>query len=141
MRALSADDPIAPESDRPDHGAGGAFCAWPGLTAHGLACLGRPDLALELLRATPGAASGGLWGQAVELVTDGEGSVVGRVAERGVSNRDSIAGAATSEAVLSGLFDFNPTFGRLGAERAVELNRHSSVPGLGMLRNLNTSMS
>ena len=41
MRALAPDDPVAPFSDRPDHGAAGAFCAWPGVTAYGLAKLGR----------------------------------------------------------------------------------------------------
>ena len=45
MRALAPDDPAAPFSNRPDHGAAGAFCAWPGVTAYGLAKLGRKDLA------------------------------------------------------------------------------------------------
>ncbi len=49
MRALALDDPVAPFSNRPDHGAAGAFCAWPGVTAYGLARLGRKDLAARLL--------------------------------------------------------------------------------------------
>jgi hypothetical protein len=131
MRALAADDPVAAYSDRPDHGAGGAFCAWPGVTAHGFAVLGRPDLAVELLRATPAAASGALWGQAMELVGDDEPQRF-RVAARGVSNRESIGAGAIAEAVVSGLFGFDRTFADLGRPRkaATEI----SVEGIGTLR-------
>ncbi|MFK3979289.1 hypothetical protein ACI2K4_02795 [Micromonospora sp. NPDC050397] len=148
MRALSLDDPVAASSDRPDHGAGGAFGAWPGVTAHGLAKLGRPDLAVAVLRATPDAASGGLWGQAMEIVDrdpDRSGrpdrrdpaNIRVRVAERGVSNRDSIAGAATAEAVLSALFDVNPTFADLGG--AVVGPGVVRRPGVGVLSHLNVA--
>ena len=99
MRALAPDDPAAPFSNRPDHGAAGAFCAWPGVTAYGLAKLGRKDLALQLLSVVHESASGGLWGQAMEIVADYRGEWV-RVAEDGVSNRDSIAGVAIAEAVV-----------------------------------------
>jgi hypothetical protein len=70
MRALAPDDPAAPFSTRPDLGAAGAFGAWPGVTAHGLAKLGRKDLAATLLSVVHNSASGGLWGQAMEIVTD-----------------------------------------------------------------------
>jgi hypothetical protein len=133
MRALAPDDPAAPLSNRPDHGAAGAFCAWPGVTAHGLAALGRRDLAAKLLGAVHGAASGGLWGQAMEVVSDERGQWV-RVAEDGASNRDSIAGVATAEAVVSGLFGFEPTFtGLLGTE----LPGSIETPGVGSLVNIN----
>ncbi|WP_326557909.1 laminin G domain-containing protein [Micromonospora sp. NBC_01796] len=136
MRALAKDDPVAESSDRPDHGAGGAFGAWPGVTAHGLARLGRPDLAIGLLRLTPESASGALWGQAMEILDRDPTDIRVRVAERGVSNRDSIAGAATAEAVLAALFDFEPTFADLGTD-AEPTTRHR--PGVGVLSNLNVA--
>ena len=134
MRALAPDDPVAPFSNRPDHGAAGAFCAWPGVTAHGLAKLGRKDLAARLLGVVHESASGALWGQAMEIVTDQRGERV-RVAEDGVSNRDSIAGVATAEAVVSGLFGFEPAFGEL---TATSLPDRIEMPGIGSLSNINT---
>jgi len=131
MRALAPDDPAAPLANRPDHGAAGAFCAWPGVTAHGFAELGRPDLAAQLLGRVHASASGGLWGQAMEIVDDERGTRV-RVAEDGVSNRDSIAGVATAEAVLSGLFGFDPTF-----RSAAPLPERIEVPGTGTLSHIN----
>ncbi|MBE1491830.1 hypothetical protein [Plantactinospora soyae] len=136
MRALAADDPIAPFCDRADHGASGAFCAWPGVTAYGLARLGRRDLAIALLGATPGAASGALWGQAMELVEDDPGRFRVRVAELGVANRDSIGGAATAEAVLSGLFGIEPSFVDLGTGTPVPPGT-VRCPDVGELTNLN----
>jgi hypothetical protein len=133
MRALAPDDPVAPVSNRPDHGAAGAFCAWPGVTAHGLAKLGRTDLAAKLLSVVHESASGGLWGQAMEIVADSRGQWV-RVAEDGVSNRDSIAGVATAEAVVSGLFGFEPTFRDAPAD---SLPDSIDVPGIGSLSNIN----
>jgi hypothetical protein len=133
MRALAPDDPAAPFSNRPDHGAAGAFCAWPGVTAHGLAKLGRKDLAARLLSVVHESASGGLWGQAMEIVTDDRGQWM-RVAEDGVSNRDPIAGVATAEAVVSGLFGFEPTFRDMPA---APLPDSIDVPGNGSLSNIN----
>ena len=133
MRALAPDDPAAPFSDRPDHGAAGAFCAWPGVTAYGLAKLGRKDLAARLLSVVHASGSGALWGQAMEIVTDKRGARV-RVAEDGVSNRDSVAGVATAEAVVSGLFGFEPAFGQL---TGAQLPDTVEVPGIGTLSNIN----
>jgi hypothetical protein len=111
MRALDPGDPVAPLSDRPDHGAAGAFAAWPGATAYGLCRLGRPDLAAAILRRAHRATSGALWGQAMEATPAGPY----RVAERGVSNRESVAAVALTEAVIKGLFPTTPTtpFGTL----------------------------
>jgi hypothetical protein len=134
MRALAPDDPAAPVSNRPDHGAAGAFCAWPGVTAHGLAKLGRTDLAAKLLSVVHESASGGLWGQAMEIISDDRGQRV-RVAEDGVSNRDSIGGVATAEAVVSGLFGFEPNFRDLPA--AAPLPDRIDAPGIGSLSNIN----
>ncbi|WP_203870526.1 laminin G domain-containing protein [Plantactinospora endophytica] len=146
MRALAADDPIAPFSDRPDHGAGGAFGAWPGVTAYGLAKLGRPDLAVGVLRRTPRAASGALWGQAMEIVPGGvpsgdgvsaDADPVVRVAGRGVANRDSIAGAATTEAVIAGLFGVEPGYTSLSSSVPRPATVTAPDPGIGVLANLN----
>jgi hypothetical protein len=133
MRALAADDPAAPFSSRPDHGSGGAFCAWPGVTAYGLAKLGRQDLAADLLRVVHESTSGGLWGQAMEIVADDRGEWV-RVAEEGVSNRESIGGVAIGEAVVSGLFGFEPSFCSLASST---LPRSIEVPGIGRLTHIN----
>jgi hypothetical protein len=111
MRALSPDDPIAPLSDRPDHGAAGAFAGWPGATSYGLCKVGRPDLAADFLSRIHLSRSGALWGQAVEAI--GEGNY--RVAERGVSNRDSNAAVAATEAVIAGLFGIRADFAALEA--------------------------
>ncbi|QMU69365.1 hypothetical protein [Streptacidiphilus sp. P02-A3a] len=131
MRALAPDDPAAPLSNRPDHGSAGAFCAWPGVTAHAFAKLGRPDLAAGLLGRVHASASGGLWGQAMEIMDDERGTWV-RVAEDGVSNRDSIAGVATAEAVLSGLFGFDPSF-----RSTAGLPGRIEIPGTGTLTGIN----
>ncbi|MEV6483960.1 hypothetical protein [Streptomyces sp. NPDC051576] len=133
MRALSPDDPIAAASDRPDHGAAGAFAAWPGVTAHGLARLGHRNRATALLRNLPSAASGGLWGQAMEIVTGPDGHHRARVAERGTATRDNLAGAAGAEAVLSALFDINPTFEN-GSWTGLPATL--SVEGIGTLTHL-----
>jgi hypothetical protein len=133
MRALAPDDPAAPFSNRPDHGAAGAFCAWPGVTAYGLAKLGRKDLAMRLLSVVHESGSGGLWGQAMEIVADHRGEWV-RVAEDGVSNRDSVGGVAIAEAVVSGLFGLEPTFADLAKS---PLPDSIEVPGIGSLSNIN----
>lgn len=138
MRALALDDPAAPAANRPDHGSAGAFCAWPGVTAHGFAKLGRKDLAARLLGTAHASASGGLWGQAMEIVDDARGTRV-RVAEDGVSNRDSVGGVGTAEAVLSGLFGFEPTF-RTNPDQVTttsHLPESIRIPGIGTLSNLN----
>jgi hypothetical protein len=133
MRALAPDDPAAPFSNRPDHGAAGAFCAWPGVTAYGLAKLGRKDLAVQLLSVVHESGSGGLWGQAMEIVA-GHGGERVRVAEDGVSNRDSVAGVAIAEAVVSGLFGLEPTFTDLAKAPPPD---SIEVPGIGSLSNIN----
>jgi hypothetical protein len=131
MRALDPHDPIAPFSDRPDHGAAGAFAAWPGATAYGLCRLGRPDIAADVLRRAHRATSGALWGQAMEVTPDGSY----RVAERGVSNRESVAAVAVTEAVIAGLFGVEASVSSLGGavEGALltEYGRLSGVRAVG----------
>ena len=126
MRALSPDDPIAPFSNRPDHGAAGAFAAWPGSTSYGLSRLGRPDLAATFLARVHRSRSGALWGQAVEAVGDGHY----RVAERGVSNRDSNAAVAVTEAILAGLFGIRADFENLGLPIGEATSTFGSLTGV-----------
>jgi hypothetical protein len=126
MHALDPDDPIAPFSDRPDHGAAGAFAGWPGSTSYGLSRLGRADLAAEFLARVHNSRSGALWGQAVEHVGGGRY----RVAERGVSNRDSNAAVAVTEAVLAGLFGIRADFGTLQAVRGSTESPYGTLHGV-----------
>jgi hypothetical protein len=126
MRALSPDDPVAPFSDRPDHGAAGAFAGWPGSTAYGLSRLGRSDLAAEFLARIHESRSGALWGQAVEAI--GEGRY--RVAERGVSNRDSNAAVAVTEAVIVGLFGIHADFGAVRQTTGSTLSPFGRLDGV-----------
>ncbi|WP_333767036.1 hypothetical protein [Streptomyces sp. IBSBF 2435] len=128
MRALDPRDPAAPLSDRPDHGAAGAFAAWPGATAYGLCRLGRSDIAVGLLRRAHRTTSGGLWGQAVEGTY--------RVAERGVSNRESVAAVAVTEAVIAGLFGIEAGLGTLaGPPEGVTRTEFGELHGVrGRLR-------
>ncbi len=127
MRALSPDDPMAPYSDRPDHGAAGAFAGWPGATSYGLARLGRADLAAEFLAKVHRSRSGALWGQAVEAIGDGNY----RVAERGVSNRDSNAAVAVTEAIIAGLFGIRAEFGAPSGSVTCDYGTLHGVRALG----------
>lgn len=128
MRALAPSDPVAAFSDRPDHGAAGAFAAWPGATSYALACLGQPDLAAEFLGRVHAARSGALWGQAVEA----RGGGAFWVAERGVSNRDSNAASAVTESVLAGLFGIRAGFAESGSGTSEnEFGRLRNVRAVG----------
>ena len=78
--------------------------------SYGLARLGRADLAAEFLapgapRAAPARSGVRRW----RPIGDGRY----RVAERGVSNRDSNAAVAVTEAVIAGLFGIRADFGTL----------------------------
>jgi hypothetical protein len=79
-----------------------------------LRMLGQADAAsvADSLSVAHESASGGLWGQAMEIVADHRGEWV-RVAEDGVSNRDSVAGVA------------------------IPLPDSIEVPGIGSLSNIN----
>jgi len=126
MHALAPDDPVAPFADRPDHGASGAFAGWPGSTAYGLMRLGRADAAADFLGRIHRAASGALWGQAVEGIGGGRY----RVAERGASNRESSAGVAATEAILAGLFGIEADLGSLDSPQGITASRYGSVRGV-----------
>jgi hypothetical protein len=126
MHALAPDDPIAPYSDRPDHGASGAFAGWPGSTAYGLVQLGRPDVAADFLARIHRTTSGAVWGQAIEGIGGGRY----RVAERGASNRESNAGVAATEAILAGLFGVRADLRSLEAPAGTVANRFGVLHGV-----------
>jgi hypothetical protein len=126
MHALAPDDPIAPYSDRPDHGASGAFAGWPGATAYGLVRLGLADGAADFLGRIHRSTSGALWGQAIEEIGGGRY----RVAERGASNRESNAGVAATEAIVSGLFGIGADLRSLDAPPGVTTNRFGVLHGV-----------
>jgi len=110
MRAQSQQDPVAEYSDRPDHGPNGAFAAWPGATAFGLANLGDYDDAVAVLKRLHGVSYEGCGAQAWELFQHPERQDAPvRIAERGASNRESAAAAASAEGVIFGLFGFDPS--------------------------------
>jgi hypothetical protein len=115
MIALAADDPIAPFSDRPDHGASGAFAAWPANTAYGLARLGARDAAIDFLRRVHRTTGGTIWGQAMELREDGTFFVC----ERGVHCREVVSGASVPDAILRIVFDLDGGFSALERQRGV----------------------
>lgn len=135
MRALDPDDPIAPQSDRPDHGAAGAFAAWPAATAIALCALGHPQEARGLLQRAHRATSGALWGQAMEAVGDGRY----RVAERGISVRECCSAVSVVEAVLIGLFGIRPAGITVRDDAGAMQPGPDSVarPGLGTLHGVN----
>ena len=126
MHALAPDDPIAPYSDRPDHGAAGAFAGWPGATAYGLVQLGRADFAAEFLARIHRTTSGAVWGQAIEQIGGGRY----RVAERGASNRESNAGAAATEAIIAGLFGIEADFPSIDDAKGATANRFGILHGV-----------
>lgn len=111
MRALAKDDPIAPFSDRPDHGASGAFVAWPADTAHGLVLLGERQAAIDLLSRVHRGASGAVWGQAIEARGDGTYFA----SERGCHTREIACGASMADSILRGLFGIRAGFSALNA--------------------------
>jgi hypothetical protein len=57
-----------------------------------------------------------------------------RVAEEGVSNRESIGGVAIAEAVVSGLFGFEPSFRSLAS---TPLPRTIEISAIGRLDDIN----
>lgn len=64
MRALSAGDPDAMFSDRPDHQWNGAYTAWPPQSVSALWAMGEVELAYEWLKGLSKSANQGPFGQA-----------------------------------------------------------------------------
>jgi len=136
MRAQSLLDPVADYSDRPDHGPFGAFDGWPGETAYGLCCLGRHDVALSFLRSICPVTMESTWSQAHEFFRDANNrGAQPRIAERGANNRDGIAGAAIGEALVRGIFQYEPTVDSADDELPLAA-RAITAPFTGTLHNV-----
>lgn len=110
MRAQSLLDPVVEYSDRPDHGAFGAYDGWPGETAYGLTRLGRHDVALNFMRSIYPVTLESTWSQAHEFFGDVRSRHAEvRIAERGANCRDAISGSTIGEAFVRGIFQYEPT--------------------------------
>ena len=88
--------------------------------------LGRADAAADFLGRIHRATSGALWGQAIEAIDAGRY----RVAERGASNRESIAGVAATEAIIAGLFGINAFIRSIEEPEGVTANRFGTLRGV-----------
>ncbi len=71
MRALSWRDPAAAESNRPDHGPIGAFCAWPAETMAVMCEFGKYGQALKFLHRCTGTTYEGPFSQSRQLIGKG----------------------------------------------------------------------
>ena len=103
MRALSLEDPAAPESNRPDHGPMGAYDAWPPFTMEALCRLGDWPHATAFLRRCARAAQEGPFGQSHELLTTGSDSPV-RKALRGEQVYNASCAGAFAEIIIRNFF-------------------------------------
>ena len=134
MRAMSPKDPAAAISDRPDHGPMGAFDAWPALTAQAMCRLGAWTDAVAFVRRTQAPLHEGVYAQAREHYGPRrlEYDAPVRIAMRLGCMRESSAGAAFAEMIISALFGFSPRCGH-----PLELLQPTAPRGFtGQLRNL-----
>lgn len=112
MRAQSLSDPAAGDSDRPDHGPMGAFCAWPAETIATFCEFGKFDLALDFLHRCAAVTHEGPFGQSRELLGKTHDAPV-RIAERGGGGRPSQTynasnGGSFAETIIRGFFGYQP---------------------------------
>lgn len=112
MRAQSLSDPAAAESDRPDHGPMGAFCAWPGETIATFCEFGQFGRALDFLERCADVTREGPFSQSRELLGKTHDAPV-RIAERGANGRPSQTynasnGGSFAETIIRGFFGYQP---------------------------------
>ena len=105
MRALSLNDPAAPESNRPDHGPMGAYDAWPPFTMEALCRLGQWTIATNFLKRCANTTTEGPFGQSHELLTAHRDSPV-RKALRGGQMYNCSCSGAFAEIVIRNFFGF-----------------------------------
>jgi hypothetical protein len=105
MRALSLNDPAAPESNRPDHGPMGAYDAWPPFTMEALCRLGKWTIAAEFLKRCAYTTREGPFGQSHELLTAHRDSPV-RKAYRGGQMYNCSCSGAFAEIIIRNFFGF-----------------------------------
>ncbi|MGC9258945.1 MAG: hypothetical protein ACP5I8_02555 [Phycisphaerae bacterium] len=109
MRALSLEDPAAPESNRPDHGPMGAYDAWPPFTMEALCRLGDWSHATAFLRRCAEVTQEGPYGQSHELLTTGSDSPV-RKALRGEQVYNASCAGAFAEIIIRNFFGLQCRF-------------------------------
>lgn len=114
MRAQSLSDVAAAQSNRPDHGPMGAFCAWPAETAAAFCEFGEYDKALDVIHRCAGVTYEGPFSQSREL-SNREPDAVARITSRGGSptshqTYNASNGGAFAETVIRGLFGYQPDF-------------------------------
>ena len=114
MRAQSLSDIAAPESNRPDHGPMGAFCAWPAETAAAFCEFGEFDKALDVFHRCAEVTYEGPFSQSREL-SSREPDALARITSRGGSPNshqtyNASNGGSFAETVIRGLFGYQPDF-------------------------------
>lgn len=103
MRALSLQDPAAPESNRPDHGPMGAYDAWPPFTMEAMCRLEDWSHAVAFLRRCAQTTEEGPYGQSHELLTASADSPV-RKALRGEQVYNASCSGAFAEIIIRNFF-------------------------------------
>jgi hypothetical protein len=113
MRAQSLSDIAAPQSNRPDHGPMGAFCAWPAETAATFCEFGEFDKALDVLYRCSAVTYEGPFSQSRELLGKTPDAPV-RITSRGGSPNsqtyNASNGGSFAETTIRGLFGYQPDF-------------------------------
>ncbi len=114
MRAQSLSDISAAESNRPDHGPMGAFCAWPAETAAAFCEFGDYDHALDVLHRCAWVTEEGPFSQSRELLSR-EPDAPARITSRGGSPNshqtyNASNGGSFAETIIRGLFGYQPDF-------------------------------
>jgi hypothetical protein len=114
MRAQSLSDIAAADSNRPDHGPMGAFCAWPAETAAAFCEFGEYDKALDVLHRCAWVTEEGPFSQSREL-SSRKPDALARITSRGGSPNshqtyNASNGGSFAETIIRGLFGYQPDF-------------------------------
>lgn len=113
MRAQSLSDIAAPDSNRPDHGPMGAFCAWPAETAATFCEFGEFDKALDVFHRCTLTTYEGPFSQSRELLGKTPDAPV-RITSRGGSptsqTYNASNGGSFAETTIRGFFGYQPDF-------------------------------
>jgi hypothetical protein len=130
MRAQSLSDMAAADSNRPDHGPMGAFCAWPAETAATFCEFGEYDKALDLLHHCAGVTYEGPFSQSRELSSK-QPEAQARITSRGGSptshqTYNASNGGSFAETIIREFFGYQPNFLQNGLPAD---SRPHDVPG------------
>ena len=121
MRAQSLSDLAAPDSDRPDHGPMGAFCAWPAETAETFCEFGEYDKALDVFYRCVGVTYEGPFSQSHELCGRTPDAPA-HITSRGDQTWNASNGGSFAETVIREFFGYQPDFLQ---ETSMPLDAHS----------------